>query len=97
MSKEKRYKYLHCGLCMNEIPQGISPQEYGELAVAVSPKGHLLIECKRHGVPVVHIKNKHIQAAMREIGGSVCDCGEGKPHTHSDRPAPVDKKKETLH
>ena len=54
-------QYLHCGKCINEKPDNISPRDYAELEVGWTVEG-LQIWCKRHEVNVVHIDfegNKH--------------------------------------
>lgn len=46
--------YVHCGKCLKEIPDGVSPRDWAELEVGFTKQG-LQIWCKRHEVNVVHI------------------------------------------
>jgi len=46
--------YFHCNLCLEEIPEGQSPQEWGRLEAGWTIEG-LQIWCKRHDVNVLHI------------------------------------------
>lgn len=46
--------YFHCGLCMKELPEGISPREWARLEVGWTERG-LQVWCKRHDVNVMHI------------------------------------------
>lgn len=46
--------YLHCALCLEELPPDTSPQEWTSLEVGWTEPG-LQIWCKRHNCNVVHI------------------------------------------
>jgi hypothetical protein len=46
--------FFHCGLCINEMPAGTSPQEFAELECGWTALG-FQVWCKRHGVNVIHI------------------------------------------
>ncbi len=46
--------YLHCGMCLEEIPEGISPQEWASLEVGWTGLG-IQVWCKRHECNVVNI------------------------------------------
>ena len=46
--------YMHCGRCIAEIPEGMSPQEYSDLSVGFSTIG-LQVWCNRHECNVAHI------------------------------------------
>lgn len=46
--------YLHCGLCLNEKPNGVSMREYGQLEIGTTDLG-FQVWCKRHECNVVHI------------------------------------------
>ena len=54
MNKLNISAYIHCGKCLDELPDGLSPQEYRELDVGWTDKG-LQIWCIRHDCNVVHI------------------------------------------
>lgn len=46
--------YMHCGMCLKEIPDGISPADWADLEFGFSEKG-LQIWCRRHDCNLVHI------------------------------------------
>jgi len=46
--------YIHCGLCIKEIPDGISPRDFASFELGWTPFG-LQIWCKRHDCNVIHI------------------------------------------
>ena len=46
--------HLHCGLCMDELPSGETPQSYTMYEVGFTPQG-IQIWCKRHDCNVVHL------------------------------------------
>jgi hypothetical protein len=48
------HAYLHCGLCLREIPDGVSPQQFSRIDVGWTEHG-LQIWCRRHNVNVCHI------------------------------------------
>lgn len=48
------FSYLHCGKCLDELPEDKSPREYASLEVGFSKLG-IQIWCKRHECNVVHI------------------------------------------
>lgn len=46
--------YLHCGLCLDEIPEGISPMDWSKSQVGWTKEG-LQVWCNRHECNVMHI------------------------------------------
>lgn len=46
--------YLHCGECLKERPDDITPQDWGSLEVGWTEVG-LQVWCKRHKCNVLHI------------------------------------------
>lgn len=46
--------YLHCGLCLAELPDDESPASYSQTQAGLTPRG-LQIWCNRHNANVVHI------------------------------------------
>lgn len=46
--------YMHCALCLTELPSGSSPQSFGSLEAGWTPDG-LQVWCKRHDVNVINI------------------------------------------
>lgn len=51
---DKIEMYLHCGKCIKEIPNGVTPREYTNYEVGWTKQG-LQVWCKRHECNVVHI------------------------------------------
>lgn len=47
-------RYLHCNLCLEELPAGWSPQEYGDYEIGWTIKG-IQIWCKRHDCNIMHM------------------------------------------
>jgi hypothetical protein len=45
---------MHCGLCLGDIPDGISPENYARLSVGWTERG-LQVWCVRHDVNVIHV------------------------------------------
>jgi hypothetical protein len=46
--------FIHCGLCLQEMPEGTSPQQWSRIDVGWTPYG-LQIWCRRHNVNMCHI------------------------------------------
>ncbi|KKK95282.1 hypothetical protein LCGC14_2674390 [marine sediment metagenome] len=46
--------FLHCGRCIDDIPEGFSPRDWMDLEVGWSEFG-LQVWCKRHNANVIHI------------------------------------------
>lgn len=46
--------YMHCKLCIDELPAGIAPVTYARLSVGFTDEG-LQIWCDRHSCNVAHI------------------------------------------
>ena len=46
--------FMHCGLCLEEMPDGVSPREWGKLELGYTVLG-IQVWCKRHECNVVHI------------------------------------------
>lgn len=47
-------QYLHCGKCIEELPEGVSPKEYCDTQTGFTPQG-LQVWCNRHECNIVHI------------------------------------------
>lgn len=47
-------QFFHCQLCLEELPEDASPQEWGSLEAGWTIAG-LQIWCKRHDVNVIHL------------------------------------------
>ena len=53
--------YLHCGKCLDELPEGESPQDYARTQAGWTPQG-IQVWCNRHNCNVMHMDfegNKH--------------------------------------
>ena len=46
--------YLHCGLCLKELPKDTSPAEYQDVAVGWTKQG-IQVWCNRHQANMLHI------------------------------------------
>ena len=46
--------FFHCGKCLSEKPDDLSPRDWASLEVGWTPLG-LQVWCKRHEVNVCHI------------------------------------------
>jgi len=46
--------FFHCGLCLEEIPDGVSPQEWARLEIGWTKPG-FQVWCKRHDCNVMHM------------------------------------------
>ncbi len=46
--------FIHCGKCLNEMPQGTSPRDWSRNEVGFTELG-LQVWCMRHECNVVHI------------------------------------------
>jgi hypothetical protein len=53
-SKLEISAYIHCGLCLAEKPDGVSPAGYSRLEIGWTPHG-LQVWCRRHNCNVMHI------------------------------------------
>ena len=53
-NKNEIEMFFHCGLCLKELPSGVSPSEYARLNVGFSPLG-MQVWCERHDCNVCHI------------------------------------------
>ena len=53
--------YLHCKICMSDIPEGESPATHARIATGWTPAG-LQVWCARHDINIMHIDfqgNRH--------------------------------------
>lgn len=48
------HQYLHCGRCLEELPDGISPRDWAQNEVGMTKQG-IQVWCRRHECNVVHI------------------------------------------
>jgi hypothetical protein len=73
--------YFHCGLCLRELPEGISPREWQDVEVGWTRIG-LQVWCVRHEVNVIHIDFEGIKHRANIIGKRIED--EGIPDAFKD-------------
>ncbi len=50
-------QYFHCGKCLEEIPEDISPREFARLEIGWTEKG-LQVRCTRHDLNVINLDFK---------------------------------------
>lgn len=61
--------YLHCGLCLKELPQGVSPKDWARTSVGWTREG-LQVWCIRHEVNILHVNFegvKHPATTSRKL------------------------------
>lgn len=46
--------YMHCGMCLSEIPDGVSPALWADLEFGFTERG-LQVWCRRHDCNLIHI------------------------------------------
>jgi len=46
--------YMHCGVCLQELPKGQSPQSFAQIECGWTPLG-FQVWCKRHQANIVHV------------------------------------------
>lgn len=46
--------YMHCGMCLQERPEGISPADWQDLEFGFTEKG-MQIWCRRHDCNLLHV------------------------------------------
>lgn len=51
--------YFHCRKCIEELPTGISAQEYQNVEVGLNADGLLIVWCRRHNILVGMIEPKN--------------------------------------
>jgi hypothetical protein len=59
--------YFHCGKCLEELPDGVSPKEYARTQVGLTDDGQIQIWCNRHNCNVGVLD--HIPT---ELAGQCC-------------------------
>ena len=53
-SEEEIELYFHCSLCLDFLPEGVSPEDYSLLQVGWTNKG-IQVWCRRHNRNIVHL------------------------------------------
>jgi hypothetical protein len=78
--------FLHCGKCLKERPDGISPSDYQSIEVGWTIRG-LQVRCKRHDANMLHmdLQGRQIPADTTAEGDQVPDEPFQKPnHTYNE-------------
>lgn len=57
--------YIHCALCCEEVPEGISMQEYALEEVGLTRVG-LQVWCRRHNANILHLDFEGFQHPATE-------------------------------
>lgn len=52
--------FMHCGRCLSERPEHLSPREWAQLEIGWTAIG-VQVWCKRHEVNIVHIDFEGVQ------------------------------------
>jgi hypothetical protein len=63
--------FMHCGLCLAELPDNTSPRQWANLEVGWTPAG-LQVWCVRHEVNVLHVDfegQQHPANTSRRLNG----------------------------
>ena len=50
-------RFFHCGQCLDEKPDDVSPREYAQIEVGFTKPG-LQVWCKRHERQIIHLDFK---------------------------------------
>ena len=74
--------YMHCIHCLHECPEGISPADYSNLSIGVSPHGALIVWCNRHKVAVFDCPGEQVEETLMLAAGTECECCHGKETAH---------------
>jgi hypothetical protein len=75
------YAYMHCIKCLDEIPDGVDPASYSDIAVGISPRGDLIVWCNRHSVAVARFKNSEVSKELLLASNTPCKCGNHPKET----------------
>jgi len=58
--------FMHCGKCLAQIPEGVSPGEWADLEFGFTQTG-LQVWCRRHDCNLVHIDFEgHVHPAITQ-------------------------------
>ena len=47
-------QYFHCKMCLDDIPENVSPQDYSHIEAGFTDIG-FQVRCIRHNVNIVHL------------------------------------------
>ena len=66
--------YLGCNICIEELPEGMSPREYGNLEIGINIDDQMLVGCARHEINIgAFTLHEQVNIKALEKG---CDCCE---------------------
>ena len=63
--------YLHCKMCLDEMPSGASPALWARLSFGVIPRG-IQIWCERHDAEVARIDFERLDAWKEGLADDEC-------------------------
>jgi hypothetical protein len=76
--------FIHCNYCLQEVPKGVSANDWARLSVGVTPTADLVVWCVRHEIPVIIHKQGQIDSDLRDAVFSPCArCG--KIHAETEK------------
>ncbi len=52
--ESKIITFLHCAMCLEEVPEGMSASDYAHVEMGFTPEG-IQLWCLRHNANVVHL------------------------------------------
>jgi len=64
--------YLHCKMCLDELPAGASPALWARLSVGVIPWG-IQIWCERHDAEVARIDFERLEVWKQSVVEDECE------------------------
>lgn len=64
--------YLHCRMCIAEVPEGLSPADYQRTEVGVLADGRIRIWCLRHEEEVATLRLHPETVATLGLSCEVC-------------------------
>lgn len=74
--------FLHCGTCLSDCPDDLSPGEWSKTQTGVMPDGKVRVWCNRCNIPVCTLSlsaEDGERMAMLQSGGCAC-CETGHHH-----------------
>jgi hypothetical protein len=52
---QQAHMYMHCGKCLEEMPDGVSPKNWARQQLAVTKEGRFQLWCTRHNCNIALI------------------------------------------
>ena len=68
--------FMHCDICMSNLPEGVSPKSYARLSIGKTDNG-VMVWCVRHNEGVIHLPYdwKSFQKLNGKVKCSTNGCG----------------------